>query len=97
MPQQHPDGKDAWGLDGGMWQEHKSGWSPEDFDDSWDIYASKVFHTADHEGKPFDEPFGAFVAVKTFSRDTASSYYLRTVKVRLVGYLNALFNAFRRD
>jgi 2-polyprenyl-3-methyl-5-hydroxy-6-metoxy-1,4-benzoquinol methylase len=41
LQQSHPDGKDAWGLDGGAWQEHKSGWLPEDFDDLWDLYISK--------------------------------------------------------
>lgn len=43
LPQHHPDGKDAWGMDGGIWQEHRSGWEPEDFDDSYEIYACKKF------------------------------------------------------
>ncbi len=68
LPQEHPDGKDAWGLNGGVWQEHKSGWYPDDFDDSWDIYASKVFHTADNMGRPFETPFGAIWAIKTKTR-----------------------------
>lgn len=73
MPQQHPDGKDAWGLDGGSWQEHKSGWQPEDFDASWDIYASKVFHLTDSMGTVLDQPFGALWAIKTFSDDAFKS------------------------
>jgi glycosyltransferase involved in cell wall biosynthesis/GT2 family glycosyltransferase len=64
FPQYSPDGKDAWGLDGGKWQEHKSGWRPEDFDDSWDIYAAEVFHTQDHTEKKYESPCGAFWAVK---------------------------------
>jgi cyclopropane fatty-acyl-phospholipid synthase-like methyltransferase len=28
FPQSHTDGKDRWGLNGGAWQEHKSGWMP---------------------------------------------------------------------
>jgi len=96
MPQRNPDGKDAWGLDGGMWQEHESAWSPADFSDSWDIYASKVFHTADHTGKPFDEPFGAFVAIKCINADTLSSHYLLRVKLSLAGYLNVFLNCFHR-
>jgi hypothetical protein len=63
FPQSHPDKKDAWGLDGGEWQEHKSGWFPEDFDDSWDIYASKEFHCRDPKGELLDKPFGAFFAI----------------------------------
>jgi len=64
FPQHCPDGKDAWGLDGGKWQEHKSGWQPEDFDDSWDIYAAEVSHTQDHTGKEYERPCGAFWAIK---------------------------------
>jgi hypothetical protein len=64
MPQEHSDGKDGWGLDGGKWQEHKSGWQPEDFGDEWDIYASKIFHTVDSMMKPIEMPFGAFWAIR---------------------------------
>lgn len=64
MPQSHPDGKDAWGLGGGVWQEHKSGWQPEDFDASWDIYAAKEFHAADSLGRKLDTPYGALWAIK---------------------------------
>ena len=70
MPQEHPDGIDAWGLNGGSWQEHKSGWLPQDFDDSWHIFACKEFHFADHNGKPFDTPYGAFWAIKSINKDT---------------------------
>lgn len=64
LPQKHPDMKDAWGLDGGAWQEHKSGWQPEDFDDTWDIYATKAFHHADNMGRHFEKPYGALWAIK---------------------------------
>jgi hypothetical protein len=66
LPQCHTDGKDAWGLNGARWQEHKSGWYPEDFDDSWEIFASMVFHATDNMGKAFHTPFGAMWAVKSF-------------------------------
>lgn len=64
LPQEHPDGKDAWGLDGGAWQEHKSGWQPQDFDQSWDILVAEVFHTQNNVGKKFDTPYGALWAIK---------------------------------
>lgn len=67
LPQEHVDGKDAWGLDGGAWQEHKSSWLPEDFDESWDIYASEDYHQYDNMGKLFEKPFGAFWAIKNIS------------------------------
>lgn len=65
IPQSHCDGKDAWGLDGGAWQEHKSGWSPKDFGDGWEIFLSDPFHLADNMGNPLAEPFGAFWAIMT--------------------------------
>jgi hypothetical protein len=71
LPQEHPNGKDAWGLDGGAWQEHKSGWQPEDFDVSWDIYAAKAFHTTDNLGILLDQPYGALWAIKTMQADTS--------------------------
>ncbi len=64
MPQHHPDGKDAWGLDGGRWQEHKSGWQPEDFGASWRTFAARSYHEADNLGRRFDTPYGAMWAIK---------------------------------
>ena len=66
LPQSHPDGTDAWGLHGGAWQEHKSGWEPKDFGESWDIYAARVYHTHDNLGKEFSTPYGALWAIRTF-------------------------------
>lgn len=38
MPQEpSEDGIDAWGLHGGEWQRHRSGWTPDDFD-GWHIW-----------------------------------------------------------
>jgi len=68
LPQEHPDGKDAWGLNGGAWQEHKSGWQPEDFDDTWDIFVAQNYHFFDNMGKPFEKPFGAMWAIKNLDR-----------------------------
>ncbi|MBI2482143.1 MAG: class I SAM-dependent methyltransferase [Candidatus Vogelbacteria bacterium] len=65
MPQHHSDGKDAWGMNGGSWQEHRSGWLPEDFDDTWEFFISEDFHTHDNLGKKFNKPQGAIWAVKT--------------------------------
>ena len=67
MPQHHDDGKDAWGLNGADWQEHKSGWLPEDFGDGWQIFASEVFHTVDSSSRELEKPFGALWAIKTNS------------------------------
>jgi len=69
LPQKHPDGIDAWGLNGGAWQEHKSGWLPDDFGELWDIYACKEFHF-EHNGEVLDKPYGAFWAIKTIKNNS---------------------------
>lgn len=65
MPQCHPDGVDAWGLGGASFQEHKSGWLPEDFGDEYVTLVAEDFHQADHAGVPFEKPYGAFFAIRT--------------------------------
>jgi hypothetical protein len=67
VKQEHPDGKDAWGMDGGNWQEHKSGWMPEDFDETWQTYVTERFHYETNLGDPYSVPAGAFYAIKTIS------------------------------
>ncbi len=67
MPQSHPDGRDAWGLDGGHWQEHKSGWQPEDFDAAWTILAARDYYRTDNLGRPLEKPFGAMWAIRNAS------------------------------
>lgn len=66
MPQYHPNGRDAWGFDGGYWQEHKSGWLPEDFQgDDWNFFACRDFHLTDNADIMLEKPYGAFWAIKT--------------------------------
>lgn len=64
IPQEHRDGKDAWGLHGGVYQEHRSGWFPKDFDGTWTIYGAKRYHFEDNMGKLYSKPYGAFWAIK---------------------------------
>jgi hypothetical protein len=71
LPQNHPDGIDAWGLHGGHMQEHKSGWVPDDFNDNWDIYYSEVFHEYNNLGNKFETPYGALFAIKNFDDNLA--------------------------
>lgn len=63
IEQNHEDEKDAWGLDGGKWQEHKSGWLPEDFGDGWEFIVCEKFHTHDNLGVEYETPKGAFFAI----------------------------------
>src|SRR5258706_2186910 len=71
ITQFHENNKDAWGMGGGEWQKHKSGWLPKDFNSSWETYACKNFHSTFYEGVARKKTFGAFWAIKTF-QDTAS-------------------------
>ena len=41
-------------------------WQPEDFDDSWEIFVTRVFHLTDSMGTVLEAPFGALWAIKTF-------------------------------
>ncbi len=57
---------DRWGMQGGYWQSHRSGWEPADFDNGWEIFACKEFHLVDQHEDHLQKPHGAFWAIKTF-------------------------------
>jgi len=66
-PQEYQSGEtDAWGFHGGAWQTHRSGWMPDDFDESWGILASREYHVVNGKGERVDPPIGALWAFKTF-------------------------------
>lgn len=62
---------DRWGMDGGYWQSHRSGWEPKDFEGEWEFLACKDFHLTDQHGETMEQPFGAFWAIKTIENKTA--------------------------
>jgi hypothetical protein len=97
VEQLHPDGKDAWGLDGGKWQEHKSGWTPDDFDETWNCYVCPDFHTSNNLGLEYTDPVGAFFAVKTIRKYSGNpnlgkrvQNFIQNVffKIRIIKILN---------
>ena len=61
-------GADRWGLDGGAWQTHKSGWTLEDFDNTWDLFCCHDYHQVDEFEQPLAEPFGALWAIRQFEQ-----------------------------
>ncbi|MEW6194092.1 MAG: glycosyltransferase [Bacteroidota bacterium] len=81
IEQYHEDEKDAWGLDGGRWQEHLSGWLPEDFSDGWEFFVCEDFHTHDNIGKEYEKPKGAFFAVYNHGKQKEESKPVFTVVV----------------
>lgn len=65
MPQPvEPDEKDAWGLSGGRYQEHVSGWTPDDFDQNWQFHVCNIFHEVNNENMMLENPYGAFYSIK---------------------------------
>lgn len=83
MPQHVDENNlDNWGLNGGEFQEHKSGWTPSDFSDSWDFYICESFHIVNSEGMEFPKPFGAFYAIKNCA----------TAKIAINNYFKPIFN-----
>jgi len=59
---------DRWGLDGGEWQVHRSGWTADDFDDRWQLLCCRSYHLLDEHEQMLDKPFGALWAIKDFER-----------------------------
>lgn len=58
---------DGWGLSGTSFQEHLSGWLPEDFHGDWKFYICETYHTCDFRQQSLKEPYGAMFAIKTFT------------------------------
>ncbi len=58
------DVEDRWGMHGGYWQTHRSGWDPEDFSEQWEIVACRDYHTEDQQGR-LENPIGCMWAIRT--------------------------------
>lgn len=58
---------DRWGMNGGYWQAHRSGWLPDEFDDGWECLCCDAYHDNDEYEQPLEKPFGAFYAIRTLT------------------------------
>ena len=100
MPQHiEVDKRDRWGLNGGDFQEHKSGWLPEDFGGDWEYHVCPEFHKYDDDGKELFPAFGAFYAIKNLtpsdlmSQETyAREFFKPTAKDQELNALTKEFN-----
>ena len=74
MPQDYDEAgkKDRWGMEGGYWQTHRSGWEPDDFEDDWNFVACRRYHDVDENDRPLDEPTGALWAFLDLSKQDAA-------------------------
>jgi len=71
MPQCAESNIDAWGLSGGQYQEHLSGWEPDDFKDGWHFHICKNFHNLDLKGDGVEKFYGAFFAIKNIVKTSS--------------------------
>ena len=69
FPQSYDDPRkpDRWGMDGGYWQTHRSGWATEDFGDGWDIVICPDLILLDENNQPMAQPMAAIWAVRTLA------------------------------
>ncbi len=59
-----PEKPDRWGMDGGKWQTHRSGWDLEDFSDEWEFVVCTDFIHHDEDDQLMEHPMGAFWAIR---------------------------------
>jgi predicted SAM-dependent methyltransferase len=57
------DDRDPWGLSGVKVQQHRSGWTLQDFDKSYDFFIAEKYHSTNWKGEKVEE-FGSFYAIK---------------------------------
>jgi hypothetical protein len=78
FPQSYDDPAkpDRWGMDGGYWQTHRSGWSPEDFGDRWDFVISPDSIVLDEDNQVMEQPMAALWAVRTLGDAAARRYHV---------------------
>lgn len=70
-PQSYEEGqRDRWGMNGGYWQTHRSGWLPGDFGEGWDLLVCKHFHEIDQYKQRLAEPVGAIFGFRNLSEMT---------------------------
>jgi len=77
-PQSYDDPRkpDRWGMDGGYWQTHRSGWAPEDFGEEWDCVVCPDWLAVDQNDQPMERPMGALWAFRTLAPASGRRYHV---------------------
>jgi hypothetical protein len=73
---------DRWGMHGGLWQTHRSGWNLEDFGEGWSLLVCEDYYTTDQHDQPLKDPSGALWAYYT-KPWTAAARTPPTMRTRL--------------
>lgn len=85
--------KDGWGLNGIYWQQHRSGWKPEDFHGNWKFLVSEGFHEIDGNGKKLDQTFDAFWAIYNVNDESKNTHSTRVnFKVKVHNFIDKIFD-----
>jgi len=69
-----PDKPDRWGMDGGYWQTHRSGWDYDDFGPEWEFICSPDFIDLDEDNQPLAENLPAFWAIRNLGGRSGRRY-----------------------
>jgi hypothetical protein len=69
-----PSKPDRWGMDGGYWQTHRSGWEMEDFGEQWDFIICPDYILEDEHNHVMEEPMGALWAFRNLGRVAERRY-----------------------
>lgn len=69
-----PEKHDRWGMDGGYWQTHRSGWEIEDFGEQWDFVCSPDFIQLDENNQLMAKPMGAIWAFRNLGEPAERRY-----------------------
>jgi hypothetical protein len=88
MPQHHEDGKDIWGLSGGCWQEHRSGWDERDFDDRWQLFVVPDHYKTDNQGNPLTPPNGYMLAILNLD---GQRFEIHGARMLLIDWINGAY------
>lgn len=71
-----PHKHDRWGMDGGFWQTHRSGWDLEDFGEQWDFVISPDYIQLDEDNQMMEKPMGAIWAIRNLGAVRERRYHV---------------------
>lgn len=71
-----PEKHDRWGMDGGFWQTHRSGWELEDFGEQWEFVVCPDFILVDEHDQPMETPMGGLWAFRNLSAAGERRYHV---------------------
>jgi hypothetical protein len=104
FPQSYDPGKlDRWGMDGGKWQTHRSGWDPEDFGDQWEFVICPDYIHLDEHNQPMERPMGGLWAIRNLGSAEEPRYdviedksaWVHVKKAVELGLPSSAFSAIR--